>query len=385
MTVCAWRHHLAIWLGSLWLCCAAWAVGLVICPKCGTEADEGLSACGHCGAMLPEAKAAAAPVVNPAVSLDKQLAMISELALDATRADIRLANESLGKRPELALAYYENALGLARLVKREGMAADAGKSLADSLERCRKMLTFASRACATCNGSGKRSVQFQSLTGVKGGNSSGLQVADGPTCTACAGRGTVSAGRSVDELRVLIAQGRRDFETRQQANGRVACGRVWTPPALPALLDVKAQALLRTACPTPCSGCMGVGQQDCTRCKGAGRLKCSNEGCADGWVVRKESNVLSSKLAISRKERCPGCQGTGFMPCVDCHGNGTIPCKNCSGTGHNAVCQECGGQGWTPCGKCQGTRGAGEAICAECRGQKERICPKCRGEGCQAK
>lgn len=383
MTACARWHRLTVLFAIVCLVCSVWAAGLVICPKCGTEADGSTTTCAHCGAMLPETKAVAAPATNPAVSIEKQLATISEMALDATRADVRMANESLAKRPELAFAYYENALALGRLVKREGLAADAGKSLAESVERCRKMLSFATRPCPTCNGSGKRSVQFQSLTGVKG--STGLQVSDGPTCTACSGRGVVSTGRSVDELRVQIAQGRRDFGIRQQALGRVACGRVWAPPDLLSLLDVQRQALLRTACPTPCSGCMGVGQQDCARCKGAGRLKCNNAGCVDGWVTRKESNVLSAKLALSRKERCSTCQGSGFMPCPDCHAAGTIPCKNCGGAGHNAACVECNGQGWAVCPKCHGDGMVGDAVCPECHGKKELICPKCRGEGCAIK
>jgi DnaJ-class molecular chaperone len=311
------------------------------------------------------------------------------MALEAARADKRLADESLAKRPELAFAYFQNAVALSRLVKREGMSADAGKSLAESLERCRSQLSLTTRACPSCNGSGRRTIQFQSLGGAGDKSTHAtmgtLQSADGPVCTGCGGRGVVVAGRSADELRVLIAQGRRDFETRQQALGRVASGRVWVPQDLQPLLDVRAQALIRTASPTPCNACMGVGNQDCARCKGAGRVKCNGEGCVDGWVTRKDPNALSPKTAISRRTPCLTCQGSGFMACTDCRGVGTIPCKACNGTGRSPVCRDCGGQGWGVCTKCQGTGSVSGNVCPDCRGKNERLCPKCHGEGCDVK
>ena len=385
MTLRAWWHR---WLGPfliVCLVCSLWAAGLVICPKCGTESDGSVTTCAHCGAILPVKTEPAAPAKTDTAA-EKRPTTISDIALEAARTDKRLADESLAKRPELAYSYYENTLALSRLVKREGMPADAGKSLAENLERCRSMLALSSRPCTACAGGGKRTIQFQSLSGDKSTHATtAMQSSDGLTCPVCGGRGVVSAGRSADELRVLIAQGRRDFETRQQALGRVACRRVWMPPELLELLDVKAQALVRTACPTPCPGCMGIGIQDCAHCKGAGRLKCTADGCVDGWVVHKESNTLAPKVAISRKERCLLCQGSGFMPCTDCRGVGTVPCKICNGTGRNAACQDCGGQGWGPCTKCQGTGSVGGATCPECQGKKERLCPKCHGEGCSVR
>lgn len=373
-------------LGALviaFLACSLWAAGLVICPKCGTEADGSATVCAHCGALLPAARSENVVPTNTAVSAEKRALTISDMALEAARTDKRLADECVAKRPELAYSFEENALALSRLVSREGMSVDAGKTLAENLERCRKLLAYATRPCPSCNGGGKRTVQFQSLSGDKSTQANAsMQISDGLTCPTCGGRGVVSAGRSADELRILIAQGRRDFETRQQALGRIACGRVWVPQELLALLDVKAQALIRTACPTPCPGCMGIGMQDCPHCKGAGRLKCTNEGCVNGLITVKESNTLAPKSAISRKERCPVCSGSGFMPCTDCRGVGTVPCKLCNGTGRNAVCQECGGQGWGVCTKCQGTGSVGGAPCPDCHGKGDRLCPKCHGEGC---
>jgi len=185
----------------------------------------------------------------------------------------------------------------------------------------------------------------------------------------------------------LIGQGRRDFETRQEAAGRVACGRTWVPADLAAKLNVRQQALLRTACPTPCPDCMGLGVMDCPHCKGAGRIKCNNDGCKDGFILVKVANAIctgkkDSSSAITRREMCPVCAGTGFMPCPDCHAGGTVPCKTCHGTGRNASCVDCGGQGWVTCAKCHGTgKQADGTVCPECQGLIEHLCVKCHGEG----
>ena len=383
MTVRAWWRRLLTPVLVVGLACSLWAASLVICPKCGTEADANASVCPHCGAVLPAVKVEPAAPAAAAASADAHAGTISDLAFESARADKHLADECLAKRPELAYAYDENALALSRLVKREGLSAAAGKALAEHLERCRNLLAHTTRACTACNGSGKSTVHFQGMIGDKSSQAgASVAISDGPPCPVCGGRGEVSAGRSAGELRVLIGQGRRDFETRQQAAGRVACGRVWVPSNLLSLLDVKAQALIRSASPTPCSGCMGIGIQDCSHCKGSGHLKCSNDGCVNGWIVHKEVNTLTPKTALNRKERCPVCQGSGFMPCPDCRGLGTTACQLCNGTGRSAACQECGGQGWEPCPKCQGAGNVKGVPCPDCHGQGERLCPKCHGEGC---
>ena len=63
---------------------------------------------------------------------------------------------------------------------------------------------------------------------------------------------------------------------------------------LAAKLDVKQQALVRSACPMPCKDCMGLGVQDCGRCKGVARVKCTAEGCQNGWVIGLNANVARS-------------------------------------------------------------------------------------------
>ena len=415
MTTRAWWHRL---FGLLAIACLAgslWAAALVICPKCGWEADVSAATCPHCGAVLPVVKGeptaptnaiadiatndaaiavndvittvTASAATTKAVAVDKQPAAVSDMALEMARIDKRLADENLtNNRPEVSYAYYANAVALSRLIKREGISADAGKSLAQNLERCRGLLSHTTRPCPACNGLGVRSIQFQPLAGDKSAQANmSLPLSENSPCPSCGGGGVVSAGRSANELRVLIAQGWRDFETRQQAFGYVACGRVWIQPDLLPLLNAKAQALIRTACPTPCPACMGLGIQDCSRCKGIGRVKCNNEGCVNGWILTAGANSLAPKNALKHKDRCPVCQGSGFMPCPDCLGIGTVPCKSCNGTGHNAVCPECGGPGWESCPKCHGAGIVGSASCPVCHGEKVVLCPKCHGEGCSTR
>jgi len=370
------------------MACTLWAAALLICPKCGTEADGTAMVCPHCGAALPVIRVAAPAATNVPPPVEKHTTAVSDMALTAVHADVHLANESLSDRPELAYAYFENALAVSRLVNREGMSADAGKVLAENLEHCRNLRAQRTRTCTTCNGTGRYTLQLQALSGDrKSQPHAPVSLSDGPGCPVCGGRGVVPASRLPDELRMLIARGRRDFVARQQAIGYVACGRVWMPPDLLALLDVKAQALVRTACPTPCSSCMGSGLQNCNQCKGSGKIKCSNEGCVLGWITHKDDDpdVHASKKAQSHKEICPVCQGTGRMTCPDCQSLGVLPCKVCNGTGRNVVCAECGGQGYGPCPKCQGTGRVGNLVCPECQGKGERLCPKCHGEGCALK
>jgi len=363
--------------------CSVWAAVLLVCPKCGYEVEAGVLVCPHCNAAMPAPKAASEAATAKAGALPGMAAGlhsddVSTQAMEAARADWRAALDCQQQRPELAWAYCENALALSRLVRRDNLAADSGAMLAQGLERNREAVKVAARPCPSCNGTGKRNVQFQGLSGDKS-----TQVAEGLTCTACGGSGVVRVNRTADELRVLLAQGRRDFDARQQAQGRVACGRAWVPQNLADRLSVQAQALIRTACPTPCNACQGTGVEDCGRCKGAGRIKCNNDGCQNGWIVRKELNTLTAKSSLNRREQCPVCQGTGLMPCADCHATGTVACKSCHGSGRSPVCQDCGGQGWSACSRCHATGKLPDgSICPDCRGSGERLCQKCRGEGC---
>lgn len=387
-----WRRLLG-WLLVAGLTCSLWAASLVICPKCGWETDSSAQSCPHCGAPLPVVKVeTAAPAVAsaPAAAVPQSSVAISDRALNAARADRSQADNCLSNgRPEVAYAYYENALALSRLVRREGLPPMAGQSLVEGRDRALRAVEFTTHICPACGGSGARTVRVQTLAGDKSPVASlAIPFSDGLVCLTCGGRGSVTTSRLAGERRVLIAQGNREFEVREQADGLVACGRVWMPAALLALLDVKAQALVRTARPTPCPGCMGLGQQDCSRCKGAGRVKCTGDGCVNGQITVKDANPLAANnnvKALTHKEVCPVCQGSGLMACPDCLGRGTVPCKNCNGTGRSPACSECGGQGWETCSKCQGSGMTGKTVCPVCHGEKVMLCPKCHGEGCSAR
>ena len=367
-------------LMTLVAACSLWAAGLLVCPKCGYEAADNATVCTHCGAAIPRrSTTTVAPSNTVAETEAARTDAISSLAMDAIRIDLRLAAECRETKPERAYAFYENVLALSRLVKRDAVTVETGKTLAEDLGRCREGVVRSNPVCPTCGGTGKRTAQFQSLLGDKG--STVRQTTDA-VCLACNGKGTVRAGRSADDVRVLLGQGRQDFGTRETALGRVAVGRVWVPPELLPKLDVRLQALLRTACPTPCPECMGGGVQNCSRCRGAARVPCNN-GCQDGMITRKESNTLLAKGTINRREKCPVCLGSGTMACPDCLGAGSVPCRTCRGTGRNANCQECGGQGWEACATCRGLgKQSNGSLCPDCQGHGERLCPRCHGEGC---
>ena len=385
------------WLAIVGLACSLWAASLAICPKCGWETDGSAALCPHCGAAMPVVKvepivppSAAATGGVPTVAFQQFPAAVSDQALKAARADRQHADECLTNgRPAVAYAYYGNALALSRLVRREGLPASAGQSLIDGLAQGRQQLIFTTRTCPTCGGTGARTIRVQTLAGDKSpATTMTLPFSDSTVCLTCGGRGVVTTSRLANEMRVLIAQGAHDFELREQADGRVTSGRVWLPPELLALLNVKAQVLLRTGRPTPCASCMGLGQQDCNRCKGAGRIKCTGVGCVNGQIMVTDNNALAAannKKPLTHKEVCPVCQGSSLMACPDCLSVGTVPCKKCDGTGHNAICSECGGQGWEPCPKCQGSGQLGKVVCPVCQGEKNVFCLKCHGEGCSVR
>jgi len=372
-----WLFHLLTVVVVLFAC---WAAALTICPCCGWELNDGVSLCTHCGAKIPAPNATSTNTATTADAMTQHDSSdaISAQALTVIRLEQKMAEESRKDRPELSYAFYENMLALGRLVRREGMALDAGKTLAETIERCRDLLTHTLRTCPVCGGSGKRKAAFQLLLGEKG-----MQASEGLPCAVCGGSGLVRVVRSLDELRTLLSQGQRDFDMRATALGYVSCGRAWLPPTLAERLTVPEQALVRSACPTPCQSCMGMGLQDCLHCKGSGRLPCTNKECKDGWIIQKQLNALSDKNSISTREPCPICQGTGWIPCSDCQGTGTISCKTCHGTGKNPMCLSCSGAGWLFCAKCHGTGKMPDGtVCPECLGKRERLCPKCCGEGC---
>lgn len=360
---------IAAMLAAFW----TWAA-VVICDKCGHEAAPDQVVCTHCGGALPKISSA----VGLSIVTDQAsngATNIAAQALAAVREDVRLARENEA-RPEMALAFYGNALALLRLVPREAMPADAGSRLVDGMAVCHATLARTSRSCPTCGGSGSRGLKLQSLTGGEDTKTVG-----GVICETCEGAGLVRSGRTADELRVVLGQGRREFEVREQAIGRVTVGRAWVPPALVAQLDLASQVLLRTAAVAPCAACQGIGRQTCASCRGLGRIKCRQSGCDGGWVIRKSSNTLAPKTALRQRMPCPSCQGTGWAACSACRGSGAVVCAVCQGSGQALRCPRCGGAGTAECIRCRGSGRIGQSVCDVCGGTKLMLCSACHGEG----
>ena len=404
---------------AVFACCTAAA--LVICGACGHEGAEGQRFCSHCGAGTGDDKPQV--VEKPATATVARVTIDLQAVFEAARADGRAAAEIEEKLPAVALYYYRNASALVRLLPDEMIPDDSGKRLIEKMNRCKLRMKNTFKPCPGCNGAGRRKMQLRTLNGIgesdasiRGGASTGCGVSDGigrtetklnvdveggvsgggvlagegTLCKACGGTGRVQAARTADELRLLLAQGVRDHETRQQAARRVAVGNVWAPVAVAEVLTPRLQALLRTAAASPCTDCQGLGIQTCGSCKGQGRTVCKNSGCKDGMIQKRQSNSLSAKAALVVKTPCPACNGSGLITCVTCTGCGHVVCRTCDGLGQPKKCATCGGAGTGACTRCKGTgkvmgKNRVEAPCTACGGEGIGLCPTCRGEGCASR
>ena len=368
------------------VCLCRTALALMICGACGHELAEGQRFCGHCGAKANDAQASAVTETHALAETASANAHAATdiffLAfLDAAREDSRIAAEIEEALPEVALCYYRNAAALSRLVPDNALPDHTAEKLVEAVERCRKRMSRTLKPCQVCSGTGRRTLLMQTL----GDSSEGSRHlrGQGLACTACGGTGTVWAQRNADELRLLLAQGTRNHEVRQQAARRVAIGNAWAPVEEAATLTPRQQALLRTATAAPCADCQGLGIQVCPGCKGQGRIPCKNRGCVNGTIAHKPSNTLTPSTALTLRTKCPVCQGNGWTPCLDCGGTGHIICRTCDGLGRPPKCVRCGGAGTTPCRACKGTgKDRSGNPCAACAGDGIGLCTSCHGEGC---
>jgi len=381
---------------AVFACCTALA--LVICGACGHEVADEQRFCGHCGARVGDDKPAAEDVAATAETVPSPVDL--QTVLDAAREDSRMAAEIEEGLPEVALCYYRNAAALARLLPDGMLPDDSGKRLAEAVERCQRRLANTRKPCSVCGGTGRRTVQLRALAGgsegaLRGVESRTVQMSTsvvgsknsltgaGVLCTACGGTGLTQSGRNADEMRLMLAQGLRNHETRQQAARRVAIGNVWAPLPVAEALTPRLQALLRTAAASPCADCQGLGIQMCGSCKGQGRTVCKHAGCKDGMIQKRQSNSLTPATALMIKTTCPSCNGSGLIACVNCGGKGHVLCRTCGGLGQPKKCVKCGGAGTGPCKLCKGTgKDRSGMLCSACGGEGVGLCPTCHGEGC---
>jgi hypothetical protein len=372
---------------------AAWVALAVrgqlrICGSCGREDTAGGPTCAYCQAPLPDApapepKPADNAPVNGEASPDAQLA---QRAFEAARLDVLAAREEESRHPEVALALYENARALLAVVDPAALPPDTGKALLEGIQRCRGALAVTGQVCPVCGGTGRQQITLQQLAGGTEAAAPATRTT-GAACPSCGGRGAVSGNRDVEATRLLILRGRREAGLRLQAAGRVAAGQAWIPPEWSRELMPRALAAVRGAAAADCPACAGLGLAPCKPCSGTGQIPCPNRTCRNGWVEETVANTLSPKTALTRRVKCPVCQGTAKVECPACRGKGAVACRGCKGTGLATPCRTCGGEGVVPCRACR-TRRRGEddrAGCPVCKGSGWMLCERCKGDGCSTR
>ena len=352
---------------------AAFAAQLRICGRCGVEALENEAVCRECGAQLPAIVVEAAPVPETPAAL-KPVTGEMRPALDSLLRiladDVRTVRALEQTQPALAFHYYRQCIGLVRAVPPEQLAQDVRDSLVAGLARCRQAISRGERICGMCNGTGKRTLPNKqtTTTGPRGLSSTTATASVALECDRCRGQGRSIAPRTMEELRVVIGQGRTTFERQMHALGRVSCGRGFLPVGLEEQFTLQERAMIRGGLADGCVDCMGLGKTDCNTCKGFGTVPCKARGCENGRVAGV--NDAPSTL-------CTSCHGAGELACVPCQGNGTLSCRACKGSGQGVRCKTCGGEGIATCTACRGKGGD----CKACGGEIRILCAACFGEG----
>jgi len=224
------------------------------------------------------------------------------------------------------------------------------------------------RDCALCNGTGKRAVIARAATTGSKGLASTTAAPVPPDCERCRGQGKAAGPRTMEELRVLLGQGRKLFEQQMHALGRVGCGRGFLPAGLEDRLTLQERALVRGGLADGCAQCMGFGKVDCASCKGLGNVPCRGRGCVNGLVAGTGDLPPTP---------CVVCRGAALVACVPCQSNGTVSCRSCKGSGQADRCKTCGGEGVAACAACRGKGGE----CKTCNGAARALCAQCFGEG----
>ena len=361
---------------------------LRICGSCGREDTAGGAVCATCQARLPEAARTKPPPAPGAV--DGQESSPASRppagAFEQARLDVVAAREEEPRRPEVALALYENARALLAVADPTNLPPATGQAVLDGLQRCRGALAVTGQTCPACGGSGRQRIVLQQLAGGTGDEPPATR-ATGAACAACGGKGTIAGTRDVETTRLLILQGRREAGLRLQAAGRVAAGSAWIPPEWARELMPRSLAAIRRTAAAGCPACAGIGLARCKACTGTGQKPCANRQCRDGWVEEKSANTLTPQTALTRRVKCSVCQGTATVDCQPCRGQGAVACGGCKGTGLAAPCRSCGGEGVVPCRTCRTSRRAadGGSVCPGCRSSGWMLCGRCQGDGCSAR
>ena len=357
------------------------AQSIIVCRKCGKEDRAGGAECVHCQTELPKpyvAPKAEPPPPAPAAT-EKTGAEAERGAVSVVEASVRQARELEAKQPEVALAYWQNALALMRLVPAGTWPESASEAVLAGNKRTLQMLLRGPVPCRLCNGTGRYQLDLSKVDRRQQGSKS----VDGLSCTACKGAGATVGFRDVPKVKMAILQGRTEFERRQMVAGDVKVGRTLVPPALDKSLMNSQRALAMTGMPAPCNDCKFSSRQSCSPCKGSGWKKCDYTGCRQGLIEEQQKAGARKEKRINDEatNKCPKCDGFAEIPCTICAGSGGVACSKCDGSGLAPRCTRCSATGLMPCRACKETGEVKGAPCPDCKGEKLSLCTSCRGEG----
>lgn len=359
---------------------------LRICGSCGREDAAGAALCAFCKAALPPAPAVAVaqPPLPDARAATSNDAALAQAAFEQVRLDVSAARAEEARRPEVALALYENARALLAVADPARLPSDTGRSVLTGLQRCRAALAVSGQSCPACAGSGRQQIKLAQLAG--GADTDNVATrSTGAACATCGGQGAIRGTRDVETTRLLMLQGRREMGLQQQSAGRVAAGRAWIPRAWADALTPAQLAAIRRTIAAGCPACAGMGLAQCRKCLGTGAQACTQKKCRQGWIEQNAANALSATTVLTRKVKCPVCQGTSKVACTVCRARGGVACGACKGTGLGEVCRTCGGEGVVTCRACRTRRTeAAGTVCESCKGTKRTLCGSCKGDGFSA-
>lgn len=362
-----------------------------ICGSCGREDTADGAACTACRAPLPPAAPAssggdaetplaavgpASPAVEGAVA-DETLAAE---AFESVRLEVAEARAAAARQPAVALALFRNARALLAVAGPDQLPPETGRAILDGIRSSRAALAVAEQPCPECDGTGHRRVSMVQLAG--GAEEGGTRTQEtGANCAACGGGGGTRGQRDVEATRLLILQGRREAGRLLAAEGRTAAGQAWISRKWAAKLTPPQMAAVRRAVAEECTACAGIGLEPCRKCTGTGRQKCTERQCRDGWVEQQAGNTLSPQSALTRRVKCPVCQGAATIACATCRGRASVACAKCGGDGLAKPCRACSGQGTMECRTCRRAAPGAATACDTCKGTRQAPCTRCGGDG----
>jgi len=366
---------------------------VLICPKCGYEQPEGTTLCNHCGAALPQL--ASNPALNPAIPIS------NTLWTKVADEDWRKANEANAQsKVWLAWFYTRNAYAL-NMMSENTNSARAIK-LTSLMVNLEKYLRVTTTPCPLCQGSGHSDIHIK----MSDGHDQVLH-SNSTLCKRCGGAGTLPATVRADVLTHARVEIKRNYDALQKDRGWVNLEDLWLRPELAEGLASKDRAQLLRALGSPCLDCAGMGILACTKCDGAGWIKCSNMECVSGLMPctdcngtgkpnKKAAMTVASQSSKSRyvslgsfcqtcdgtgRVTCRVCKGQASLPCTTCNGKSVLVCKYCNGTGQNPLCPTCKGDGLISCPHCRGAGKYQGITCPDCKGAGQIMCHNCKGVG----